>query len=72
MTKRPMDPIAELEPSPPIEESGLREHPGPPSYEEEIEAERRTTADQVDEPDVEPDLNDDDAAPDTAYRPGTG
>jgi hypothetical protein len=68
MTKRPMDPIAELKPIPPPEESDPGDHPGPPSYEEEIEAERRgTTADQVDETDA-----DDDSEPDVAYRPGTG
>jgi hypothetical protein len=69
MTKRPMDPIAELKPTPPIEDADVVDQPGPPSYEEEIEAERRgTTADRVDEDDA----LDDDSEPDAAYRPGTG
>jgi hypothetical protein len=69
MTKKPMDPTAELKPTPPIEDADVVDHPGPPSYEEEIEAERRgTTAEQVDEPDAV----DDDSEPDVAYRPGTG
>jgi hypothetical protein len=70
MTKRPMDPATELKPTPPVEEPGLKEHPGPPSYEEEIEAERRgTTAEEIEEPDVD---EVDDSEPDAAYRPGTG
>jgi hypothetical protein len=69
MTKRPMDPTAELKPTPPIEDADVVDHPGPPSYEEEIEAERRgTTAEQVEKPDA----LDDDSEPDAAYRPGTG
>jgi hypothetical protein len=64
-----MDPATELKPTPPVEEPGLKEHPGPPSYEEEIEAERRgTTAEHVDEPDAV----DDESEPNAAYRPGTG
>jgi hypothetical protein len=69
MTKRPMDPSAELKPTPPIEDADVVDHPGPPSYEEEIEAERRgTTADEV----VEPDDDEEETEPGAAYRPGTG
>jgi hypothetical protein len=64
-----MDPIGERKPTPPIEDADVVDRPGPPTYEEEIEAERRgTTAAQVEEPDAV----DEDGEPDAAYRPGTG
>jgi hypothetical protein len=69
MTKRPMDPSAELKPTPPIEDADVVDRPGPPTYEEEIEAERRgETADEAEAPDAV----DEESEPDAAYRPGTG
>jgi hypothetical protein len=71
MTNRPVDPSAARPPILPIEDTEPTDDPQAPSYEAEIEAERRgTVAEQVEEP--EPEAIDDDSEPDAAYRPGTG
>jgi len=70
MTNRPVDPTAERPPILPIEDTEPTDDPEAPSYEAEIEAERQgTTAERIDQDDVD---DEDDAAPDAAYRPGTG